>query len=155
MQEYLTFVLGTEHYALDIHRVQEIKGYQPPTPIANAPAYIKGVINLRGEIIPIVDLRIKFAVSEAIYNEFTIVIILHIEDHFIGVVVDEVSDVINITNEQVQPAPEFGVAFDHQYLQGLTEINEEMIIIVNIDKLMTSQDIGIFEQESATAKELL
>lgn len=144
--EYLTFVLGKETYALDILQVKEICSYEPATPIANAPNYVKGVINLRGDIVPIIDLRVKFGIGQAIYNEFTIVIMLNIEDRIIGIVVDEVSDVININLADIQPAPDFGVAFDNAYLKGLTEVQDNMVIIVNINKLMTSKDIGIFAQ---------
>src|SRR4051812_1718830 len=93
-QEFLTFTLGEENYALDILTVKEIRGYESVTKIANAPAFIKGVINLRGDIVPIVDLRIKFNVGQAIYNEFTIVIVLHIHNRIVGIVVDGVSDVV-------------------------------------------------------------
>lgn len=152
-KEFLTFVLGSETYALDIHRVQEIKGYQTPTPIANAPNFIKGVINLRGEIVPIVDLRIKFAVGTATYDEFTIVIMLHIEGRIIGIVVDEVSDVIIVQPDDIKSPPEFGVAFEHEYLEGLTDVNSTMTIIVNIDKLMTSKELGVFTEYQALSKD--
>ena len=111
-KEYLTFMLGEEQYGLAIIQVKEIRGYEPVTKIANAPDFIKGVINLRGDIVPIVDLRVKFKVSEATYNEFTIVIMLNVQDRIVGIVVDSVSDVINVTEEEVHPPPEFGVAFD-------------------------------------------
>ena len=100
-KEYLSFVLGDEHYALDITTVKEIRGYEQVTKIANAPAFIKGVINLRGDIVPIVDLRIKFNVGEATYNDFTIVIMLNIQERIVGIVVDGVSDVIRLSEEQV------------------------------------------------------
>ncbi|MEW6982819.1 chemotaxis protein CheW [Colwelliaceae bacterium 6471] len=148
--EFLTFILGDEHYGLDIMKVKEIRGYEPVTKIANAPPFIKGVLNLRGDIVPIIDLRLKFNVGEATYNEFTIVIMLHIDERIIGVVVDAVSDVINIQNEDIKPPPEFGVAFDSQYLHGLAPVNEQMVILLNIEKLISSQELGLFENTPAS-----
>lgn len=142
-QEFLTFVLGDESYALDIMTVKEIRGYEAVTKIANAPEYMKGVINLRGDIVPIVDLRLKFNVGEAIYNEFTIVIMLMVDERIVGIVVDEVSDVIKVSSDDIKPPPEFGVAFDSDYLHGLTSIEEQMIILVNIQKLINSNELGL------------
>lgn len=105
--EFLSFVLGEEHYALDITTVKEIRGYEQVTKIANAPNFIKGVINLRGDIVPIVDLRIKFNVGEATYNDFTIVIMLNVHERIVGIVVDGVSDVIRLSEEDMLPPPEF------------------------------------------------
>lgn len=149
--EFLTFTLGEEHYGLDIMRVKEIRGYEAVTKIANAPAFIKGVLNLRGDIVPIVDLRLKFAVGTATYDEFTIVIMLHIDERIVGIVVDAVSDVINIGTDEVKPPPEFGVAFDSQYLHGLVPLNENMIILLNIEKLISSQELSLFAIEDDQA----
>ena len=147
-KEYLSFVLGDEHYALDITTVKEIRVYEQVTKIANAPAFIKGVINLRGDIVPIVDLRIKFNVGEATYNDFTIVIMLNIQERIVGIVVDGVSDVIRLSEEQVLPPPEFGVAFDSRYLHGLADVDEKMVILVNIESLITSEELGLVAPES-------
>jgi purine-binding chemotaxis protein CheW len=152
-QEFLTFVLGDENYALDIMTVKEIRGYEQVTKIANAPDYIKGVLNLRGDIVPIIDLRIKFQVGEATYDEFTIVIMLMIADRVVGIVVDEVSDVIKVDDEAIRPPPEFGVAFDSAYLHGLTTINEQMIILVNIQKLISSDELGLFDPSQKAEQE--
>jgi purine-binding chemotaxis protein CheW len=152
-QEFLTFVLGTENYALDIMTVKEIRGYESVTKIANAPPYIKGVLNLRGDIVPIIDLRIKFEVGEATYDEFTIVIMLMIGERIVGIVVDEVSDVIKVDETDIKPPPEFGVAFDSAYLHGLTTINEQMIILVNIQKLISSDELGIFDPSTKVEHE--
>ncbi|MEL0167382.1 MAG: chemotaxis protein CheW [Pseudomonadaceae bacterium] len=143
--EFLTFVLGEEHYAIDIMAVKEIRGYESVTKIAKAPAYIKGVINLRGDIVPIVDLRIKFDVGEATYNEFTIVIVLQINERMVGIVVDSVSDVIALTQSQRRPPPEFGVAFDSRFLMGLAKMQEHMVILVNIEALVTSSELGLVD----------
>jgi purine-binding chemotaxis protein CheW len=145
--EYLAFKLGTEEYGIDILKVQEIRGYEAVTRIANAPEFIKGVINLRGIIIPVVDMRIKF--GEPIYDQFTVVIILNISGRIVGMVVDSVSDVTTLTPEQVKPAPEMGTAFSSDYMIGLGTIDERMLILVNIDKLMLSPDMGLMEQLAA------
>ena len=153
MMEFLTFVLGDENYALDIMTVKEIRGYEAVTKIANAPPFIKGVINLRGDIVPIVDLRIKFEVGEATYNEFTIVIMLNVGERIVGIVVDEVSDVIKVSDSEIKPPPEFGVAFDSSYLLGLAPIDEQMIILVNIESLISSDELGLFEAKNAFGQE--
>ncbi|WP_371194368.1 chemotaxis protein CheW [Glaciecola sp. SC05] len=145
-QEFLTFVLGDENYALDIMTVKEIRGYENVTKIANAPDYIKGVLNLRGDIVPIIDLRIKFQVGKVTYDEFTIVIMLMIGDRVVGIVVDEVSDVIKVNENDIKPPPEFGIAFDSAYLHGLTTISDQMIILVNIQKLISSDELGLYDK---------
>ncbi len=143
--EMLTFSLGTEEYAIDILKVQEIRGYEAVTKIANTPAFIKGVINLRGVIVPIVDLRIKFNLGDVAYNEFTVVIILNIGKRVVGAVVDGVSDVVSLKEEDIHPAPEFGT-LDTQYLTGLATVNDQMLILVDIERLMTSADMALVEQ---------
>lgn len=145
VQEYLTFSLGDEDYALDIMSVKEIRGYEAVTRIANAPAFIKGVINLRGDIVPIVDLRIKFQVGEARYDEFTIVIVIQIHDRMVGIVVDGVSDVISLAKEERRPPPEFGVGFDSRFLVGLAKLQERMVILVNIEALVTSEELCLMD----------
>ncbi len=144
----LTFSLGTEEYAIDILKVQEIRGYEAVTKIANTPAFIKGVINLRGVIVPIVDLRIKFDLGDVAYNEFTVVIILNIGKRVVGAVVDGVSDVVSLKEEDIHPAPEFG-ALDTQYLTGLATVNDQMLILVDIERLMSSTDMALVEQVAA------
>jgi purine-binding chemotaxis protein CheW len=148
-QEYLTFTLGPEEYAIDILKVQEIRGYEQPTTIANAPAFIKGVINLRGTIVPIVDMRIKFNVGEAAYTPFTVVIILNIGSRVVGMVVDGVSDVIALRPDQIRPAPEFAATVDTKYIQGLGTLDERMLIVVDIARLMLSSDMALAEEDAA------
>lgn len=145
-QEYLTFTLGDENYALDILQVKEIRGYESVTKIARAPKFIKGVINLRGEIVPIIDLRIKFDVGNATYDEFTIVIVLNVHQRFVGIVVDSVSDVVSLSPEEIRPSPDFGVAFDSRFLKGLAKSNDEMLILVDIEKLISSDEVGLFDK---------
>ncbi|MBJ7310136.1 chemotaxis protein CheW [Rugamonas sp. CCM 8940] len=147
--EYLAFTLGSEEYGIDILKVQEIRGYEAVTRIANAPAFIKGVINLRGIIIPVVDMRIKFNLGEPVYDQFTVVIILNIGGRIVGMVVDSVSDVTTLTPEQVKPAPEMGSAFSTDYLIGLGTIDERMLILVDIDRLMSSAEMGLIDAQAA------
>ncbi|HMU99826.1 MAG TPA: chemotaxis protein CheW [Rhodocyclaceae bacterium] len=143
--EYLTFTLGSEEYAIDILKVQEIRGYEPPTLIANAPPFIKGVINLRGIIVPIVDLRIKFNLAQVEYTPFTVVIILNVANRVIGAVVDSVSDVISMTPQQVRPAPDFSASFDTKYILGLATVENRMLIVIDIAQLMTSRDMELMD----------
>ena len=145
-QEYLTFTLGPEEYAIDILKVQEIRGYEQPTTIANAPAFIKGVINLRGIIVPIVDMRIKFQVGKAEYTPFTVVIILNIGARVVGIVVDGVSDVTSLRPEQIRPAPDFAATVDTKYIQGLGTLDERMLIVVDIARLMLSSDMALVDE---------
>ncbi len=149
-REFLAFTLGAEEYGIDILKVQEIRGYETVTRIANAPEFIKGVINLRGIIIPVVDMRIKFKLGQPVYDQFTVVIILNIGGRVVGMVVDSVSDVTTLTPEQVKPAPEMGTAFSTDYLIGLGTIDERMLILVNIDKLMSSEEMGLTEVATAS-----
>ncbi len=148
-KEYLAFTLGQEEYGIDILRVQEIRGYEPVTRIANAPDFIKGVVNLRGIIVPVVDMRIKLNLGTPTYDQFTVVIILSIAGRVVGMVVDSVSDVMTLTPEQVKPAPEMGTSFDSDYLIGLGTLNERMLILVDIDKLMSSPEMGLIEKLAA------
>jgi purine-binding chemotaxis protein CheW len=147
--EFLTFTLGAEEYGIDILKVQEIRGYDAVTRIANSPTFIKGVINLRGVIVPIVDLRIKFNLGEPTYDEFTVVIILNIGKRVMGVVVDGVSDVIQLSSDNLHPAPEFGSVLDTRYIVGLGTVENRMIIVVDIEQLMTSQEMSLIEAAAA------
>ena len=147
--EYLTFTLGSEEYAIDILKVQEIRGYEQPTLIANAPPFIKGVINLRGIIVPVVDLRIKFNLGKIEYTPFTVVIILNVARRVIGVVVDSVSDVISLTPAQIRPAPDFSGTFDTRYIQGLATQGARMMIVTDIERLMTSADMELIDTAAA------
>jgi purine-binding chemotaxis protein CheW len=159
-QEYLTFRLGAEEYGIDILKVQEIRGYDTVTRIANAPAFIKGVINLRGVIVPIVDLRLKFNLGEAKYDAFTVVIILNVASRVVGAVVDSVSDVLELNAEQVRPAPEFNSLLDASYIMGIGNVktvgqgedggeDERMLILVDIEKLMSGADMALVEASAA------
>jgi len=145
-QEFLTFRLGAGSYGIDILKVQEIRGWEQPTTIANAPAFIKGVINLRGVIVPILDLRVKFCLPETRYDEFTVVIILNVASRVVGVVVDSVSDVLSIAPEVIRPTPEFASAtFDTKYITGLTDIDDGLLIMLDIEQLLTSAEMALVD----------
>ncbi|MDH4190571.1 MAG: chemotaxis protein CheW [Betaproteobacteria bacterium] len=146
VQEYLTYRVGAEEYGIDILKVQEIRGYEAVTPIANSPAWLKGIINLRGTIVPVVDMRIKFNLEKVDYDQFTVVIILSVAGRVIGMVVDGVSDVIGLAAEQIRPAPEMGGAVDARYIVGLGTVETGMIILVDIEQLMSSADMALFEK---------
>ena len=143
-QEFLTFRLGNEEYGIEILKVQEIRGYDTITQIANAPEFIKGVVNLRGIIVPIIDMRIKFNLGEATYDRFTVVIILNLSGRIVGIVVDGVSDVIGLNAEQVRPTPEFGGVLNTEYIMGLGTVDDRMLILLDIEKLMSSTDMGLY-----------
>lgn len=148
-REFLTFRLGAEEYGIDIMRVQEICGYETPTRIANAPEFIRGVINLRGVIVPIVDLRIKFGLGEPRYDELTVVIILNVARRVIGIVVDSVSDVLALRAGDIRPAPEFNTLLDASYITGLGTVMagdaERMLILADIEQMMSAPDMGLID----------
>jgi purine-binding chemotaxis protein CheW len=147
--EYLAFTLADEVYGIDILMVQEIRACEPVTKIANTPDFIKGVINLRGVIVPIVDIRVKFKMANIEYNEFTVVIVLNVRGQVIGMVVDSVSDVFELTPDQVRPAPAFGASMDTQYLIGMGTTDDRMIILIDIERLMSSKDMDLISQAAA------
>ena len=147
--EFLSFRLGAEEYGVDIQKVQELRAYTAVTAMANAPAYIKGVVNLRGLIVPIIDLRIKFNLGEPSYVQFTVVIIMYVAGAQVGVVVDSVSDVITIEAAQVKPVPQMGAAMRADYMVGVGALDERMIILVDIDKLLASSVLAQFEELAA------
>lgn len=149
MLEQLAFKLGNEEYAVDILKVQEIRDYSAVTCIANAPNFIKGVINLRGVIVPIVDMRIRFGLGAPNYEQFTVVIILDIAGRTIGMVVDSVSDVIRFAVDQIKPAPEMASALDADYLIGLATVNDRMLILLDIEGLISSAEMGLIEKAAA------
>jgi purine-binding chemotaxis protein CheW len=144
--EFLAFHLGKEEYGIKILKVQEIRGYDAVTKIANTPEFIKGVVNLRGIIVPIVDMRIKFNLGQPTYDQFTVVIILNVAGRVIGMVVDSVSDVTSLTAEQIKAAPEMGSTVHADYLIGMGVLDERMLILVDIDQLMSSAEMGLIEQ---------
>ncbi|CDG82626.1 chemotaxis protein CheW [Janthinobacterium agaricidamnosum] len=147
--EYLAFTLGQEEYGIDIQKVSEIRSYEAPTRIANAPQFVMGVVNLRGIIVPIVDMRIKFNLGTPVYDQFTVVIILNIGNRVVGMVVDRVSDVTTLLPEQIKPAPDIGGALDTDYVIGLGTLDERMLILVDIDLLMSGAEMSLIERIAA------
>lgn len=146
-REFLVFTLASQEYGIDILKVQEIRGYdaQTVTRIANVPSFVKGVTNLRGIIVPIVDMRIKFNLDSVEYNHQTVVVILNLNSRVVGVVVDGVSDVLMLQQAQISAAPQFGTAFSTEYLMGIGTLGERMLILVDIEKLMTSEEMALVE----------
>ena len=143
--EYLTFRLGTEEYGIDILRVQEIRSYEQPTRIANSPAFLKGVVNLRGVIVPIIDLRLKLNCDSAEYNHFTVVIVLNVRDRVIGAVVDSVSDVLQLGGDSIRSAPATNATIDTSYITGIASVADRMLILMDIEALMSSTDMGLMD----------
>ena len=146
-QQYLTFLLAGEEYGVDILRVQEIKGWDSVTSIPNTPKYIRGVINLRGTIVPIIDLRLRFSLEQLEYGPTTVVIMLKVmsdEKHSrtMGIVVDGVSDVYNMPNDQIKPSPDFGTVMETDFVKGLATVNEKMVIILEIDNILNAKDLN-------------
>ena len=151
-REILVFVLGKEEYGVDILKVQEIRGYEKVTPIPAAPAYLKGVVNLRGIIVPVIDLRVKFGMAEPKYDSFTVVIILRIAGRVIGMVVDGVSDVVRLAPSEVKPAPQLGSLVDSSYLAGLAVQSERMILLLDIEKFLSSGELNLISQAAEAAR---
>lgn len=148
-REFLVFSLGSEEYAIDILKAQEIRGYENVTRIASAPPFIKGVTNLRGVIVPIIDLRIKFNLDRVEYDNQTVVIVVNVSGRVVGVVVDGVSDVLSLTPEQIKPAPEFGLSLSSDYLSGLASLEDRMLVLVDIDRMLTSEEMALVERSAA------
>ncbi|MDF7759600.1 chemotaxis protein CheW [Kosakonia cowanii] len=147
--EFLVFTLGNEEYGIEILKVQEIRGYDRVTRIANTPDFIAGVTNLRGVIVPIVDLRVKFTLGSAEFDDNTVVIVLSLDSgRVVGIVVDGVSDVLALNAAQIKPAPEYTVTLSTQYLLGLGSLNERMLILVDIEKLLNSEEMELIERVS-------
>jgi purine-binding chemotaxis protein CheW len=147
-REFLTFRLGSEEYGIDILKVQEIRSFEPPTKIANAPAYLKGVINLRGVIVPIVDLRVKFNCvrdeGQSDIDCFTVVIVLNVKGRVLGAVVDAVSDVMQLAEQVIQPPPDMSASVvDTTYITGIANVNDRLLILMDIESLMGSSDMGL------------
>jgi purine-binding chemotaxis protein CheW len=149
-REVLVFVLGKEEYGVDILKVQEIRGYEKVTPLPAAPAYLKGVVNLRGIIVPVIDLRVKFGMANPAYDASTVMVVLRIAARVIGIVVDGVSDVMRLSPADVKPAPELGTLVDSSYLAGLATLDERMILLVDIEKFLSGGELKLLAQVAET-----
>jgi purine-binding chemotaxis protein CheW len=145
-REVLVFILGTEEYGVDILKVQEIRGYEKVTPIPAAPAYLKGIVNLRGVIVPLVDMRVRFGLAEPRYDSTTVVVILRVAGRIIGLVVDAVSDVVHLAPNDVKEAPGLGSVVDSSFLAGLATRDDRMILLLDIEKLLSSGEMNLLVQ---------
>ena len=148
-REVLSFTLGAEEYGIDILKVREIRGYEQPTRIANVPLFMKGVVNLRGVIVPIVDMRVRFDLADVRYDDFTVVIVLNVVGRTIGIVVDSVSDVLELDPAHIKPAPDFNGTVAATYITGLGTVKtgdrERMLILIDIERLLGSDEMGLIE----------
>jgi len=138
--QFLTFALGQEEYGVEILKIQEIKGFSAITPLPNAPAYVKGVLNLRGTIVPIVDLRKKFGMPEEAYTTFTVIVVVRVQGQVMGFIVDAVSDVLTVTGADIQPTPDLQGQVDTSFLTGLAKAGEKLVILLDIDKVLTTSE---------------
>jgi purine-binding chemotaxis protein CheW len=157
--KYLTFVLATEEYAVDILRVQEIKGWNKITTIPNTPHYICGVINLRGTIVPIIDLRLRFNLERLEYGPMTVVVVVRVianngKERTMGIVVDAVSDVYDVSEMDIKPPPDFGSLISTEFIKGLTTVDDKMVIVLDIDRLLNSNELAIVENVSESTSSL-
>ena len=147
--EFLAFTLGDEEYGIDIQNGQELRSYDTVTRLANTPEFIKGVVNLRGIIVPIIDMRIKFSLGTPVYDQVTVVIVLNIGGRVMGMVVDSVSDVITLTSDEIKPPPQMGTAINTDYLIGIGALDQRMLVLIDIARLMSADDIGLIEKLAA------
>ena len=148
-REFLAFRLGGEDYAIDILQVQEIRVFDAVTKLPGAPEFIKGVINLRGLIAPVLDLRVKFGYAAAEYGPFTVLIVLHVREHLVAAVVDAVADVVALSDDEIKPRPEFATAINIEYVMGLASRGERMLILLDIERLICSEELGLFDPAAA------
>lgn len=147
--QYLTFKLHQEEYGVEILKVQEIKGFTQVTPVPNTPAYVRGVINLRGTVVPVLDLRARFRMESADYNQFTVIIVVNLHDRIVGLVVDAVSDVLNFRHDDVEPTPDFGVGVDTSFITGLAKVEERLVLLLNLECLVTDAEVATAEPVAA------
>jgi purine-binding chemotaxis protein CheW len=150
-REVLVFVLGREEYGVDILKVQEIRGYEKVTPIPAAPEYLKGVVNLRGIIVPVIDLRVKFGMPDPRYDAFTVVVILRLARRVIGIVVDGVSDVMALRAQDVKPAPQLGSVVESSFIEGLGTEGDRMVLLLDIEKLLSTGELNLLNQVTSAA----
>ena len=151
-REVLVFVLGKEEYGVDVLKVQEIRGYEKVTPMPGAPAYLKGVVNLRGIIVPMIDLRVKFGMAEPSYDSLTVVIVLRIAGRVIGIVVDAVSDVARLAPGDIKAAPMLGAVVDSSFISGLATLNDRMVLLLDIEKFLSSSELQLIARAAESAK---
>src|SRR5262249_3035846 len=134
--QFLTFALGDEEYGVAILNVQEIKGYAPVTPIPNTPAWVRGVMNLRGTIVPVIDLRLRLGMPATEYGPFTVIVVLAVAAKVVGAIVDSVSDVLTIPEADVQTAPDLGVGIDVRFVSGIAQANDKLVVLLDAETLL-------------------
>jgi purine-binding chemotaxis protein CheW len=152
-QQYLTFNLADEYYGVDILKVQEIKGYTTVTRIPNTPDYLKGVLNLRGTIVPIVDLRMKFGMGTTDPTSFTVMVVVNVRNRIMGFMVDAVSDVLDLNAKNIQPPPELGSGVDITFVAGIGNSNDRLVTLLDIDRVLTEEEVTVVAEVAAVAEE--
>jgi purine-binding chemotaxis protein CheW len=148
-QQFLTFLLDDQEYGLEIFKIREIRGYAPITPIPNVPSHVRGVMNLRGTVLPVVDLRMKFRLPAVEYNKFTVIVIATVGDKTVGLLVDAVSDVLMVENDSIREAPDFGSAVDTRFINGVFQSRERLTVALNLEELLTESDLVVPEPVAA------
>lgn len=146
--QFLTFLLDQHEYGLEIFKIQEIRGYAPVTPIPNLPAHVRGVMNLRGTVLPVVDLRIRFRLPAVEYGKFTVIVIAMVGEKMVGLLVDAVSDVLHVEQNAMRPAPDFGNAVDTQFISGVFQSREQLAVALNLEKLLSDVELSVPEAVS-------
>jgi purine-binding chemotaxis protein CheW len=156
VSQFLTFTLGAENYGVDILRVQEIRGWHQVTRVPNAPSYLLGVLNLRGTIVPIIDMRMRFNLEKVEYNPVTVIIVLSVKtesgNHVFGIVVDGVSDVLDVTAQDIKATPEFGAAVNTDFISGLATVGERMVMLLDIDRLLSTSELTALVETKGPAQ---
>ena len=148
-RQFLTFLLEDREYGLELFRIQEICGYAPITPIPNLPAHVRGVMNLRGAVLPVIDLRMKFRLPEAEYSKFTVIVIAKVEEKTVGLLVDAVSDVLHVSEKDLRPAPDFGADVGTDFINGVFQTREHLAVALNLEKLLTASELVLPVLENA------
>lgn len=143
--QFLTFLLDEQEYGLELFKIQEIRGYAPVTPIPNVPAHVRGVMNLRGTVLPVVDLRMKFRLPPIEYNKFTVIVIAAVGEKTVGLLVDAVSDVLQVNHDAMRAAPDFGAAVDTRFINGVFQTREHLAVALNLEKLLTETELSVPE----------
>ncbi len=147
--QFLTFLLEEREYGLELFRIQEICGYAPITPIPNLPPHVRGVMNLRGTVLPVIDLRMKFRLPEVAYNKFTVIVIAKVLDKTVGLLVDAVSDVLQVKEDDLRAAPDFGATVNTEFINGVFQTRDHLAVALNLEKLLTDSELVVPELASA------
>jgi len=148
-QQFLTFLLDEQEYGLEIFKIREIRGYAPITPIPNVPSHVRGVMNLRGTVLPVVDLRMKFKLPAVEYTKSTVIVIASVGDKTVGLLVDAVSDVLTVGLDAIREAPDFGPAVDTRFINGVFQSKEHLTVALNLEELLTDSELAVPQQAAA------